>query len=223
MGRDASPIPLVLSSPNRAMTPISRISILLVDDHAVLRESLASMLGLDPAFQIIGQAGNAAEAIRIHAALQPDVTLLDVRLPGKDGFHVLECLLQASPAARVIMFASSSLAHEVRRAQELGARGFLPKQVTLEQLAGSIRSVQSGATCWEHSGSVPQPLMHALSTRELEVLDCLRRGLTNAETAKAIGISDHTVKHHVKAVIDKLEAADRTEAVARAFELGLLS
>jgi len=205
------------------MTPISRISILLVDDHAVLRESLASMLGLDPAFQIIGQAGNAAEAIRIHAALQPDVTLLDVRLPGKDGFHVLECLLQASPAARVIMFASSSLAHEVRRAQELGARGFLPKQVTLEQLAGSIRSVQSGATCWEHSGSVPQPLMHALSTRELEVLDCLRRGLTNAETAKAIGISDHTVKHHVKAVIDKLEAADRTEAVARAFELGLLS
>ena len=205
------------------MTPAKPIRILLVDDHAVLRESLASMLGLDPAFQVVGQAGNAAEAIRLHAALQPDITLLDVRLPGKDGFQVLECLLQESPVARVIMFASSSLAHEVRHARSLGARGFLPKQVTLEQLAGSIRSVQSGETCWELSGSVPQPLLHALSTRELEVLDCLRRGLTNTETAKAIGISDHTVKHHVKAVIDKLEAADRTEAVARGFELGLLS
>ena len=69
---------------------------------------------------------------------------------------------------------------------------------------------------------MPQPLIQALSARELEVLDCLRRGLTNAETAKVLGISDHTVKHHVKAVIDKLEAADRTEAVARGFELGLL-
>ena len=205
------------------MTLANPIRILLVDDHAVLRESLASMLGLEEGFQIIGQAGNAAEAIKSHAELQPDITLLDVRLPGKDGFHVLESLRQNSPAARVIMLASSSLAHEVRRAREMGAMGFLPKQVTLAQLAGSVRRVHAGKTSWEHSGSVPQPLIQALSARELEVLDCLRRGLTNSETGKVLGISDHTVKHHVKAVIDKLEAADRTEAVARGFELGLLS
>jgi DNA-binding NarL/FixJ family response regulator len=199
------------------------IRILLVDDHAVLRESLASMLGLEEDFQIIGQAGNAAEAIASHSKLNPDVTLLDVRLPGPDGFHVLECLRQNNLGARVVMLASSSLAHEVRRAREMGAMGFLPKQVTLAQLAGAVRRVHSGKTCWEHSGSVPQPLILALSARELEVLDCLRRGLTNTEIGKVLGISDHTVKHHVKAAIDKLEAGDRTEAVARGFELGLLS
>ena len=198
------------------------IRILLVDDHAVLRESLASMLALDDAFVIIGQAGNATEALSLHAALQPDVTLQDVRLPGKDGFYVLEALLGKSPLARVILFASSSLANEVRRARELGASGFLPKQVTLEQLSASIHKVHEGETCWEHSKSVPQPLMEALSARELETLDCLRRGLTNAQIVKALGISEHTVKHHVKAVCDKLDTSDRTEAVARAFELGLL-
>ena len=199
------------------------IRILLVDDHAVLRDSLATMLGLDNSFEIVGQAGNAEEALDLHAALQPDVILLDVCLPGKDGFHVLECLLKKSPAPRVILFATSSLAHEVRRARDLGACGFLPKQITLEQLARCLRRVHAGKSCWEHSNSVPQPLLLALSARELEVLDCLRRGLTNTQAADVLDISEHTVKHHVKAVIDKLESADRTEAVARAFELGLLS
>lgn len=204
------------------MTPTEPIRIFLVDDHAVLRESLASMLALDGAFEIIGQAGNAAEALELHASLNPDVTLLDVRLPGKDGFYVLEQLLLSNAQARVILFASSSLANEVRRARAIGARGFLPKQVTLEQLSRSIHKVHGGKTCWEHSKSVPQPLMEALSPRELEALDGLRRGLTNSQIAKALGISEHTVKHHVKAVCVKLDTSDRTEAVARAFELGLI-
>ncbi|MBK8094871.1 MAG: response regulator transcription factor [Verrucomicrobiaceae bacterium] len=204
------------------MTSAKPIRILLVDDHAVLRESLASMLALDAAFEIIGQAGNASEAIQLHAALKADITLLDVRLPGKDGFYVLEQLLQTNPQARVILFASSSLANEVRRARDLGAHGFLPKQVTLEQLSQSILQVHEGKKCWEHSNTVPQPLMEALSARELETLDGLRRGLTNVQIAKALGISEHTVKHHVKAVCGKLDTSDRTEAVARAFELGLL-
>jgi DNA-binding NarL/FixJ family response regulator len=198
------------------------IRILLVDDHAVLRESLASMLALDETFDIVGQAGNAAEALSLHAMLRPDITLLDVRLPGKDGFFVLETLLQTNPHTCVILFASSSLANEVRRARDLGACGFLPKQITMEQLSRSIRKVHEGKTCWEHSNSVPQPLMEALSIRELDTLDGMRRGLTNSQIAKALGISEHTVKHHVKAVCDKLDAAARTEAVARAFELGLL-
>jgi DNA-binding NarL/FixJ family response regulator len=205
------------------MSSVTPIRLLLVDDHVVLRESLASMLSLDEAFQIIGQAGHAAEALSLHDALQPDVTLLDVRLPGKDGFHVLETLLEKSPRTRVIVFAASSLAHEVRRARDLGARGFLPKQITQDQLSSSIQAVHEGKTCWEHSGTVPQPLLNALSGRELETLDCLRLGFTNSQIAKSLGISDHTVKHHVKAVCDKLDAADRTEAVARAFELGLLT
>ncbi len=222
MGGASVAFPQDHSTIRRTMNTAEPIRILLVDDHAVLRESLASMLALDDAFEIIGQAGHAAEALSLHAALRPDITLLDVRLPGKDGFYVLEALLGKSPLARVILFASSSLANEVRRARDLGASGFLPKQVTLEQLSSSIHEVHDGKTCWEHSNTVPQPLMEALSVRELETLDGLRRGLTNSQIAKALGISEHTVKHHVKAVIDKLEAADRTEAVARAFELGLL-
>lgn len=204
------------------MNSAKPIRILLVDDHAVLRESLASMLALNEAFEIVGQAGNAAEALSFHARLKPDITLLDVRLPGKDGFFVLEQLVRTSPRPRVIMFASSSLAHEVRRARDLGAHGFLPKQVTLDQLSAGILKVHEGKTSWEHSDTVPQPLLEALSARELETLDCLRRGLTNSQIALALGISEHTVKHHVKAVCQKLDTSDRTEAVARAFELGLL-
>lgn len=204
------------------MNPPSRIRILLVDDHAVLRESLASMLALDQAFEIVGQAGNAADALAIHAALRPDITLLDVRLPGQDGFFVLGELLRIQPRARILLFASSSLANEVRRARDLGACGFLPKQVTLEQLSLGIHRVHAGKSCWGHSNSVPQPLMEALSARELETLDGLRRGLTNIQISKLLGISEHTVKHHVKNVCHKLDTADRTESVARAFELGLL-
>jgi DNA-binding NarL/FixJ family response regulator len=205
------------------MTAAFPIRILLVDDHVVVREALASMLSLDTDFQIIGQAGNAADAIAIHSALNPDITLLDVRLPGKDGFAVLKELRRRAENVRVIMLASSSLPHEVGKARELGSRGYLPKQITRDQLASSVRSVHQGATCWEHSRSVPQPLIHALSARELEVLNCLRRGLTNADTGRVLDISEHTVKNHVKAVLEKLDASDRTEAVARGFELGLLS
>lgn len=204
------------------MIPSKPIRILLVDDHAVLRESLASMLALDDAFEIVGQAGNAAEALNLYTGLNPDITLLDVRLPGKDGYYVLDQLIRENPQARVILFASSSLVNEVRRARDLGACGFLPKQVTLEQLAQSIHRVHVGKTCWEHTNTVPQPLMTALSARELETLDGMRRGLTNVQIAKVLGISEHTVKHHVKAVCEKLDTSDRTEAVARAFELGLL-
>jgi len=202
------------------MTPIR---ILIVDDHAVVREALASMLGLDEGFEVVAHAGTAAEALALHACAKPDIVLLDVRMPGQDGFQVLERLRQQSAAARVIMLATSALAHELRRARDLGARGYLPKQVTREQLATAIRAVHEGRECCEHARALPQPVLDALSARELEVLECMRRGLTNADTGRSLGISEHTVKNHVKAVLAKLESADRAEAVARGFELGLLS
>ena len=198
-------------------------AILIVEDEKHLADGLRFNLEAEGYDVTVAATGEQALKLMLADGIGYDVVVLDVMLPGKDGFYVLECLRENSPQARVILFASSSLAHEVRRARELGARGFLPKQVTLEQLSSSIHAVHEGKTCWEHSTTVPQPLMEALSARELETLDGLRLGHTNAMIAKVLGISEHTVKHHVKAVCDKLEASDRTEAVARAFELGLLS
>jgi DNA-binding NarL/FixJ family response regulator len=199
------------------------IRILLVDDHAVVREALASMLELGGDIKVVAQAGTAAEALALYTAESPDLTLLDVRMPGPDGFYALERLRQSFSGARVIMLATSALAHELRRAREFGARGFLPKQVTRAQLVAAVHTVYRGGESWEHARSLPQPVLDALSARELDVLECMRRGLTNSESGRALGISEHTVKNHVKAVLGKLEAADRAEAVARGFELGLLA
>jgi two-component system response regulator DesR len=198
------------------------IRIMLVDDHAVVREALASMLSLDGEFEVVAQAGHAEEALSLHTTARPDIVLLDIRMPGQDGFQVLERLRRAGGGVRVVMLATSALAHELRRARDLGAHGFLPKQVSREQLTAAVRAVSSGQECWEHAQALSQPVLHALSARELEVLECMRRGLTNAESGRTLGISEHTVKNHVKAVLAKLEAADRTEAVARGFEMGLL-
>jgi DNA-binding NarL/FixJ family response regulator len=204
------------------MNTLIPIRILLVDDHSLVREALASMLSLDRGFEVVAQAGNAAEALALQASTKPDIILLDVRMSGQDGFQVLESLRKAGTKARVIILATSALAHELRRARDFGAFGYLPKQATAEQLTCAVRKVYEGGECWEHARALPQPVLDALSARELEVLECIRRGLTNADSGRSLGISEHTVKNHVKAVLAKLEAADRAEAVARGFELGLL-
>jgi two-component system NarL family response regulator len=197
------------------------IRLLLVDDHAVIREALATMLEVEEDFLVVGVADHAAAAELVFAETRPDLTLVDVRLPGADGFELLERLRRADPAARCLMLATSALRHELARAQQLGACGYVPKHATREQLVKAIRSVAAGAESWDLARHRPQPLLDALSRRELEVLECICRGLTNGDIAKALGISEHTVKNHVKAVLQKLNAAHRTEAVARAHELDL--
>jgi two-component system, NarL family, response regulator DesR len=136
------------------MTPIR---ILLVDDHTLVREALAAMLDLDDDFEVVGQAGDAREAISLHAASKPDIVLLDGRMPDQDGFYVLEQLSQQPGAAQVIMLATSALSHELRRARDLGARGYLPKQVSREQLSRAVRLVHQGKACWEYSQICPSP------------------------------------------------------------------
>jgi DNA-binding NarL/FixJ family response regulator len=120
------------------------------------------------------------------------------------------------------MLAASALSHEIARARDLGAYGYLPKHATRQQLTAAIRRVHAGEQSWEVAREQPQPLLDVLSRRELEVLDCVRRGLTNSDIALALGISEHTVKNHLKAILHKLGATHRAEAVARGFELGLL-
>jgi len=201
------------------------IRLLLVDDHLVVRMGLAAVLGLEPDFVVAGEAEDAESAVAQFHLLAPDVTLLDLRMPGASGLEALRRIRAESREARVIMLTTSELEEDVFQAIEAGAAGYLLKTAQRAELAGAIRQVQAGGR------AVPAPLearlveraqRRSLSPRELEVLDYLRRGLSNKDIGLGLGVTEHTAKAHVKAILAKLEAADRAEAVANGFQRGLL-
>jgi DNA-binding NarL/FixJ family response regulator len=201
------------------------IRILLVDDHSVVRMGLAAVLSLDEDLVIAAEAEDGAQAIEKYRVEQPDVVLMDVRMPGMGGLEALSSLRATWPGARVLMLTTSELDEDVQRAIEAGACGYLLKSVTRQELVRSIHHVHAGGryipAAMEQRLSQLAKRRH-LSHRESEVLDGMRRGLSNRDIASALSISEHTVKAHVKAILQKLESADRAEAVARGFEQGLL-
>lgn len=200
-----------------------KIRLLIVDDHAVVREGLEAMLRLEASFTSIATAASGADAVQVCAGNPPDVILLDVRMPGNDGFSTLETLLKRWPDIRIIMLSASASAAEVKLARRLGAVGYLSKSTDRATLVGSIKSAAFGSTCFAAepvSGSGEQP---ALSSRELEVVRNLGRGLSNHDLGRILGVSEHTIKSHLKSIFSKLGVVDRAEAVARAYELGLVS
>lgn len=201
------------------------IRILLVDDHSVVRMGLAAILALDEGLAVVAEAEDAAQALEKYKAERPDVVLMDVRMPGASGVQALRSLRAAWPEARVLMLTTSELDEDISQAIAAGACGYLPKSVKREELVRAIRCVHGGGNY------LPEALARRLeqlsgrrhlSSREIEVLDGMRRGLSNRDIATALSISEHTVKAHVKAILQKLESADRAEAVARGFEHGLL-
>ncbi len=209
----------------RAMAQPSCIRILLVDDHSVVRMGLAAVLSLDEGLTVVAEAEDGAQALEKFRSDKPDVVLMDVRMPGMGGLEALRALRAAAPGARVLMLTTSELDEDVQRAIEAGAAGYLQKSVTRDELVRAIRRVHAGGSY------VPEALERRLaqlakrrhlSHREIEVLDGMRRGLSNRDIAVSLSISEHTVKAHVKAILQKLESADRAEAVARGFEQGLL-
>lgn len=207
------------------MPPKSRIRLLLADDHTVVRMGLAAVLALEKDLEIVAEAEDGAEAVEKYRATRPDVALVDVRMPGVDGLETLRRLRAEWPDARVLMLTTSELDEDVQQAMELGASGYLLKRISRAELARAIREVHAGRHC------IPEALARRLTElsqrrqlteRELQVLDSMRRGLSNRDIGVALGITEHTVKAHVKAILQKLEAADRAEAVGRGFEQGLL-
>lgn len=201
------------------------IRILLVDDHSVVRMGLAAVLSLEEDFIIVDEAEDGAQALEKYRAKQPDVVLMDVRMPGTSGLEGLRALRAAWPSARVLMLTTSELDEDIQRTIEAGACGYLQKSVTREELVRAIRLVRAGGRYIPET-TAKRLLQLAkrkhLSNRETEVLDGMRRGLSNRDIALSLSISEHTVKAHVKAILQKLESADRAEAVARGFEQGLL-
>lgn len=198
------------------------VHILLVDDHTLVRDGMEAILKLEPDFKRVTHAANGSEALSHMRTDAPDLVLLDRRMPECDGFDLLVEILKSAPQTRVIMMTASATPREVDTARALGAAGHLSKNVRRGTLIQAIRTVLSGGTCFEskpnHCGGDIPPL----TPRELDVLENLRRGLSNQDISIILGISEYTVKGHMKLIFAKLNVSNRSEAVTRALESGIL-
>ena len=197
----------------------------MVDDHPVLRAGLALVLNYEPGFKVVAEADDGPTALALWRQHLPDVMLLDLSMSGMDGLETLERLRAEFPDARVLMLTSSEAPEDVRHALDAGAAGYVTKNVRREELVAAIRSVHTGG---RHVGETVARRIAAseetgeISRREVEVLELVRQGFTNAEIGRLLGISERTAKFHVATLLVKLQASDRAEAVARGFERGLL-
>jgi DNA-binding NarL/FixJ family response regulator len=207
------------------MPPPPPIRLILVDDHPVLRAGLANVLNFEPDIQVVAQADDGVTAIQLWRKHLPNLMLLDLSMPGMDGIATLEKLRTDFPEARVLMLSSSEAPEDIRHALAAGARGYLSKSLSKEELVAAIREAHNGGRVMGHAAAAQiaaEKETGAISRRELEVLGLVRQGFTNSEIGRLLNMSEWTAKTHVQNLLQKLQAADRAEAVARGFERGLL-
>lgn len=204
------------------------IRILLVDDHPVLRAGLANLLGFEADFEVVGQASGGESALRLWQETQPDVCLIDLSMPGIGGIETLRQLRARGGTGRLLVLTSSESTEDAGLALEAGAAGYLTKTVDHDEIVAAIRAAHAGQTgiCRgvarpDANGTKARP-QPRLTPRELEVLQRLRQGDSNAAIGRALGISERTAKFHVISLMEKLGVTDRTAAVARAFDLRIL-
>ena len=210
-------------------TAPAAIRLLIADDHPVVRDGLNGMFAADPAFEVVGEAADGAEAVRLARRLQPDVILMDLRMPGMDGVSAITELAQAGSTARVLVLTTYDSDSDVLPAIEAGATGYLLKDAPRAELLRAVRAaanreaVLSPTVAARLMNRVRGPGTGLLSPREREVLTWVAAGATNREVAARLLISEATVKTHLLNLYGKLGVGDRAAAVAEAFNRGLLT
>lgn len=202
-----------------------RLRILIADDHLVYRIGIRSLIEAEAGFEVVGEAANSNDTVEMYRRLQPDVLLLDLRMPQKGGIEVVRAIRGEFPAARILVVTSYQTEEEVLQVLRAGALGYILKDLNRDMLMEAIRAVCAGKR-WVSPGvekQLAEGVAHRpLTSRELEVIKLLARGLTNREIATVFRISESTVKNHVNHLLFKLEVADRTEAVTFCLSRGIV-
>lgn len=203
-----------------------KIRVLIVDDHYIVRMGLTALINSEPDMEVVGAADDGAQALEICAKVEPDLVMLDSRMPGKSGVETAAEILARNPATRLLMLSAFDGAEDIHRALQAGVHGYvLKKNSSGKELLNALRTVSSGQN-W-----IPREIatklasrksIEELTARELQVLNELAKGLANKEIGDLLNISEYTVKDHLKHILAKLQVADRTEAVTTAIQRGII-
>jgi DNA-binding NarL/FixJ family response regulator len=205
-----------------------RLRVILADDHTVMRAGLVALLSSEPSIEIVGEAGDGCAAVGLVARAEPDVALLDLRMPVLDGVAATAEIIAARRRTRVLILTTYDTDSDIERAVEAGATGYLLKDATSEQLVEAIHAASRGETVLAPRvaqrlvARMRQPAPVALTPREVDVLTGVADGLNNAEIGKRLFIAEATVKTHLLRIFAKLDVSDRTHAVVTALQRGLL-
>jgi DNA-binding NarL/FixJ family response regulator len=201
------------------------IRILIVDDHPIMRVGIAAIINAQPRMQVVGQAGTAGDAVRMFESLQPDLTLMDLRLPDRSGVEAIRTICAISPKAKIIVLTTYEGDEDIHQALDAGARGYIIKGMQHDALVKALQRVHAGQRY------LPQVVTEALSSRipgshlsqrEQEVLQLMFAGKSNREIAEELSIKEATVKSHVSVILMRLDVSDRTQAVVEGLKRGLV-
>jgi two-component system NarL family response regulator len=208
------------------MSQSTKIRVLIVDDHSLVAEGLANIINYDPEMTVVAQAGNGQQAIELYREHQPDITLMDLRMPGMGGVEAIIAICTEFKSARIIVLTTYDGDEDIYRGLQAGAQGYLLKDAKPNELLNVIRVVHSGQQYV--SPAVGRKLVErmnnpVLSERELDVLRLMAQGLSNQDIGSALTIGESTVKSHVTRILNKLGVSDRTQAILVAVKRGLVS
>jgi len=207
------------------MNPACAIRILIADDHFIVRSGLEALIHSEPDMKVVAQASDGAQAVELYARHRPDVALLDLRMPLKNGNEAIDLIRRDFPQAHILVLTAYSGDEDIHKALAAGASGYVLKSSTGEGLIPAIRAVAAGER-WIPGDVASRLAMRntydALTGREIEVLKEIAKGRANKEIAQALAISEHTVKDHLKSIMGKLHVAARTEAVTAAVQRGII-
>ncbi len=201
------------------------VRILIAEDHLIARLGVKTIINMQPGMSVVAEAANGSQAVELYRKLQPDVTLMDMRMPNLNGVEAARAIRAEYPNARIIGLSTYGGDEDIRRALQAGMRAYLTKDVLHDELIRAIHAVSAGEiylTTAVRAVLAAASLPADLSAREMEVLSLIVKGKSNKQIGYDLGIAEHTVKNHVKNILDKLGVDDRTQAATEAIQRGII-